>query len=88
QYVAGVKHNGSYNTVRFGYADDTTYRLVDRNEHWRDFHTPRLNKLVTEVAPVSVTDAGTGKGVYQNRSRYPVFYRMGSGTQYTGAASG
>ncbi|MEH3737757.1 S6 family peptidase, partial [Escherichia coli] len=47
QYVAGVKHNGSYNTVRFGYADDTTYRLVDRNEHWRDFHTPRLNKLVT-----------------------------------------
>jgi len=74
--------------VRFGYADDTTYRLVDRNEHWRDFHTPRLNKLVTEVAPVSVTDAGTGKGVYQNRSRYPVFYRMGSGTQYTGAASG
>ncbi|EFJ1631623.1 peptidase S6, partial [Escherichia coli] len=60
QYVAGVKHNGSYNTVRFGYADDTTYRLVDRNEHWRDFHTPRLNKLVTEVAPVSVTDAGTG----------------------------
>ncbi|HAX2347738.1 TPA: peptidase S6, partial [Escherichia coli] len=80
QYVVGVKHNGSYTTVRFGYGDDTEYRIVDRNEHWRDFHTPRLNKVVTEVIPVLLPEDGTRQGVWKDRLRYPVFYRTGSGT--------
>ncbi|HBN7238363.1 TPA: peptidase S6, partial [Escherichia coli] len=73
QYVVGVKHNGSYTSVRFGYGDDTEYRIVDRNEHWRDFHTPRLNKVVTEVIPVLLPEDGTLQGVWKDRLRYPVF---------------
>ncbi|ELC8117897.1 autotransporter outer membrane beta-barrel domain-containing protein [Escherichia coli] len=88
QYVVGVKHNGSYTTVRFGYGDDTEYRIVDRNEHWRDFHTPRLNKVVTEVIPVLLPEDGTRQGVWKDRLRYPVFYRTGSGTQYIATPSG
>ncbi|EOT9915256.1 S6 family peptidase, partial [Escherichia coli] len=47
----------------------------------RDFHNPRLNKLVTDVVPATVTDAGINKGTYQDTERFPVFYRVGSGTQ-------
>ncbi|HCC6045589.1 TPA: S6 family peptidase, partial [Escherichia coli] len=47
QYVVSVKHNGGYSRVRFG---TSNYTLVDRNNYSaRDFHTPRLNKLVTDV---------------------------------------
>lgn len=79
QYVVSVKHNGSYSSVRFG---TSNYKLVDRNNYSaRDFHTPRLNKLVTDVVPVEVTSAGTAKGTYKNVNRFPAFYRIGTGTQ-------
>ncbi|MXE06825.1 S6 family peptidase, partial [Escherichia coli] len=56
----------------------------DRNNHpSADFHAPRLNKLVTEVAPASVTAEGTRRDAYKNTERYTAFYRIGSGTQYT-----
>ncbi|ENE8569103.1 autotransporter outer membrane beta-barrel domain-containing protein, partial [Salmonella enterica] len=82
QYVTSVKHNGGYQNVIF--ADgQASYQLVDRNEQpSRDFHVPRLSKLVTEVAPELVTDAGMGARVYMDSRRFPVFYRMGSGDQY------
>ncbi|WP_426346462.1 S6 family peptidase [Cronobacter universalis] len=88
QYVVSVKHNGGYKQVKFGYGDDTTYTLVDRNNHWRDFHRPRLNKIVTEVTPLNMTSAGTARGTYQDQKRFPVFYRVGTGTQYVKEASG
>lgn len=88
QYIVSVKHNTGYKGVKFGYNDDTTYTLVDRNNHWRDFHTPRLNKIVTEVTALDMTDAGTVKGTYQNQKRFPVFYRVGTGTQYVKDESG
>ena len=88
QYVVSVKHNGGYQYVKFGYADDSSYALVDRNNHWRDFHTPRLNKIVTEVTPLDITNAGTAKGTYQNADRFPVFYRVGTGTQYVKDTNG
>ena len=88
QYIVSVKHNGGYKTVRFGYGDDSAYTLVDRNNSTKDFHTPRLNKIVTEVAPTDVTDAGTARGTYQNQARFPVFYRVGSGTQYVKNTAG
>ncbi|EIY3367290.1 autotransporter outer membrane beta-barrel domain-containing protein, partial [Escherichia coli] len=47
----------------------------------RDFHNPRLNKLVTDVVPATVTNAGISQGTYRDLSRFPVFYRVGSGTQ-------
>ncbi|HAL3321801.1 TPA: autotransporter outer membrane beta-barrel domain-containing protein [Escherichia coli] len=81
QYVVSVKHNGGYQGVSFGDTQNY-YRIVDRNNQSnRDFHAPRLNKLVTEVAPVEMTHSGMVNGVYQNHQRYAAFYRMGSGTQ-------
>jgi serine protease autotransporter len=88
QYIISVKHNVGYKQVKYGYSDDTTYTLVDRNNHWRDFHTPRLNKVVTEVAPLDMTSAGIAQGTYQDNKRFPVFYRVGTGTQYVKDASG
>ncbi|WNH00183.1 S6 family peptidase [Escherichia coli] len=83
QYIVSVKHNGGYQSVSFGNGKNT-YSLVDRNNHpSADFHVPRLNKLVTEVAPVSVTAEGTKRDAYKNTERYTAFYRVGSGTQYT-----
>ncbi|SUX56551.1 adhesin autotransporter [Citrobacter braakii] len=35
-----------------------------------------------------MTDAGTAKGTYQNQERFPVFYRVGTGTQYVKDESG
>lgn len=82
QYIVSVKHNTGYKNVRFGYRDDSSYILVDRNNSSVDFHTPRLNKIVTEVVPADITDAGTANGTYQNQDRFPIFYRVGTGTQY------
>lgn len=82
QYIVSVKHNGGYTGVRFGNGQNH-YDIVDRNNHPSlDFHAPRLNKLVTDVSPVSMTNAGTVSNIYRNKERFPVFYRVGSGTQY------
>lgn len=86
QYVVSVKHNGGYQSVRYG---NYTYTIVDRNNHWGlDFHAPRLNKIVTEVIPSEMTHAGTVNNIYNDKTRFPVFYRMGSGTQYIKTPSG
>ncbi|EBG0214154.1 autotransporter outer membrane beta-barrel domain-containing protein [Salmonella enterica subsp. enterica serovar Louisiana] len=81
QYIVSVKHNGGYQSVSFGDGENK-YRLVDRNNQpGRDFHTPRLNKLVTEVEPSLMTQSGMVSGAYSDKNRYPTFYRIGSGTQ-------
>ncbi|HEB1520573.1 TPA: autotransporter outer membrane beta-barrel domain-containing protein [Escherichia albertii] len=82
QYIASVKHNGGYTNVSFGDGENR-YNIVDRNNSPSlDFHAPRLDKLVTEVAPTVVTAQGAVSGAYLDKERYPVFYRLGSGTQY------
>ncbi|HAI7179509.1 TPA: S6 family peptidase [Escherichia coli] len=95
QYVASVKHNGGYQGVTFGNKtknpdnDHFNYKIVDRNNHTRlDFHAPRLNKIVTETAPSAITEQGGVTGAYKDKERYPVFYRLGSGTQYIKDISG
>ncbi|HDS5995185.1 TPA: autotransporter outer membrane beta-barrel domain-containing protein [Escherichia coli] len=81
QYVVSVKHNGGYQSVSFGDGQNN-YRIVDRNnQSGRDFHAPRLNKLVTEVAPSEMTHSGMVSGAYQDQQRYSAFYRLGSGRQ-------
>lgn len=86
QYVVSVKHNGGYQSVRYG---NYTYTIVDRNNHWGlDFHAPRLNKIVTEVNPSEMTHAGTVNNIYNDKTRFPAFYRVGSGTQYIKTPSG
>ncbi|HCP5925786.1 TPA: autotransporter outer membrane beta-barrel domain-containing protein [Escherichia coli] len=88
QYVASVKHNGGYKNVSFGDGENR-YNIVDRNEHGsQDFHAPRLDKLVTEVIPASVTEEGQKTNAYANTERYTAFYRAGSGTQYIKDKSG
>ncbi|EHW4861880.1 autotransporter outer membrane beta-barrel domain-containing protein, partial [Escherichia coli] len=67
QYVISVKHNGGYQGVSFGDGQNY-YSIVDRNNQSdRDFHAPRLNKLVTEVAPVEMTHSGMVSGAYQDQ---------------------
>ncbi|EKY6398785.1 autotransporter outer membrane beta-barrel domain-containing protein [Escherichia coli] len=87
QYIASVRHNGGYQYVQFGntYSNPDNnflkYYIVDRNNHSTiDLHLPRLNKLVTEVAPSEINDATQEETM--NISRFPVFYRLGSGIQY------
>ncbi|MFQ6247206.1 S6 family peptidase [Yersinia enterocolitica] len=83
QHLVSVKHNSGYQSVSFGDGKNT-YTIVNRNNHpSTDFHAPRLNKLVTEVTPATVTAEGTKHDAYKNIERYTEFYRVGSGTQYT-----
>lgn len=78
QYLSGVRHNGGYTGVRFGDGQNF-YKLVSRNNASdMDIHTPRLDKLVTEVAPV---DAATTGASFNNSNQYAAFYRLGSGSQ-------
>ncbi|EIW4464870.1 autotransporter outer membrane beta-barrel domain-containing protein [Salmonella enterica] len=88
QYIASVKHNGGYQGVSFGNLQNY-YNIVNRNNYpLRDFHMPRLDKVVTEVIPADVTSAGIGQGVYRDQRRFPVFYRLGSGIQMTKEQNG
>ncbi|EFH3978256.1 hemoglobin-binding protease autotransporter Hbp, partial [Escherichia coli] len=81
-------HNGGYTNVSFGDGENR-YNIVDRNNAPSlDFHAPRLDKLVTEVAPTAVTAQGAVAGAYLDKERYPVFYRLGSGTQYIKDSNG
>ncbi|END7905262.1 autotransporter outer membrane beta-barrel domain-containing protein, partial [Escherichia coli] len=86
QYVASVKHNGGYQNVSFGDGQNR-YNIVDRNGHSsQDFHAPRLDKLVTEVSPMAVTNLSRTEIL--NPSQYSAFYRIGSGDQYIQDAQG
>lgn len=86
-YIASVAHNGGYQSVDFGNNAKykTTYQIINRNvdpayeTHDKDFHLPRLNKVVTETAPMPIVDP---KQVENDRERYQYFARAGSGTQY------
>ncbi|HAW8459769.1 TPA: S6 family peptidase, partial [Escherichia coli] len=86
QYIASVKHNGGYKSVRFGDGENL-YSIVDRNNSSSvDFHAPRLDKLVTEVAPATVTSSSQSEIL--DSSKFSTFYRLGSGTQYIQDAEG
>lgn len=86
QYIASVKHNGGYTSVRFGNGENL-YSIVDRNNSSSvDFHAPRLDKLVTEVAPATVTSSSQSEIL--DSSKFSTFYRLGSGTQYIQDAKG
>ncbi|MCW9718506.1 S6 family peptidase [Avibacterium sp. 21-599] len=95
QYITSVTHNGEYPNVSFGgedYNPDSHhyfYEIVDRNnypypvsEKKVDYHVPRLHKLVTEVVPANVNDTEQTRAVYTDTSRFPIYVRVGSGTQF------
>ena len=67
QHIASVKHNGGYTNVSFGVGDNL-YTIVNRNNNPSvDFHAPRLNKLVTEVAPMEVAKIDVGNKFDEKR---------------------
>lgn len=76
-----------YHIVDLNNHNNTKFTNPD-NVYNKDLHAPRLHKLVTETAPTEyIKDAFTGNQTYifsyLNKKRFPVFFRMGSGTQYT-----
>lgn len=94
QYLVSVAHNRGYGTVDFGYAgknpDAHTYNylIADRNNYNSgqrfdtDYHAPRLTKLVTEVAPAELSAIDPkNPQPYLDKNRFPMFTRLGSGSQ-------
>ncbi|THB82415.1 hypothetical protein E1N66_21100, partial [Pantoea allii] len=83
-YVASARHNTGYQSVGFGKGAQygATYKLINRNESPLsdiDFHLPRLNKVVTDAAPIeSVDKTEIRRG---DTSRYSWYTRIGGGTQ-------
>lgn len=100
QYIASVTHNTGYGSVTFGNqgtnpdAHHFNYLIVNRNNKdasWggnTDYHLPRVHKLITEIVPASMSDIGDGVEAYLDKSRFPLFLRVGSGVQKTRATDG
>ncbi len=81
-YIVSVKHNSGYQSVDFGNNAQfkTKYIIINRNDSQvRDFHVPRLNKLVTEAAPVATVK---GTDLAKEKDRYQWYTRVGAGVQY------
>lgn len=81
-HIVSVKHNTGYSSVNFGngalYAK--TYKLINRNEYSNvDFHVPRLDKVVTDAAPVASVEKSDFLSNY--KTRYSWYTRVGAGTQ-------
>lgn len=95
QYITSVAHNVGYGTVSFGNqgnnpeAHHFNYQIVDRNDYPdgqslnKDYHVPRLHKLITEIEPIPTTTAGLNATTYLNERDFPLFLRVGSGVQMT-----
>lgn len=95
QYLTSVAHNSGYSQVEFGNAGPNpeahhfAYQLVDRNNYpdnkelHKDYHIPRVHKLITEIVPIATTTAGLDAKTYLDRKRFPAFVRVGSGVQKT-----
>lgn len=68
-----------YPTKLNGKAVTTEDQAQKRRE---DYYMPRLDKFVTEVAPIEASTANNNKGEYNNSDKYPAFVRLGSGSQF------
>ncbi|HEZ5977024.1 TPA: IgA-specific serine endopeptidase autotransporter [Neisseria meningitidis] len=84
-------HNGHLDVSN----DENEYRSVAQNDYepnknWHhgnqgrleDYNMARLNKFVTEVAPIAPTSAGSGVETYKDKNRFSEFVRVGAGTQF------
>lgn len=96
QFITSVAHNTGYTTIDFGYNDsqnkDYNYQIVARNNFatthstsYDDYHVPRLNKLVTEVAPLPIHYYGEDANAYRNSANFLDYVRVGAGSQYQGS---
>ncbi|MFV0003256.1 IgA-specific serine endopeptidase autotransporter [Neisseria meningitidis] len=84
-------HNGHLDVSN----DENEYRSVAQNDYepnknWHhgnqgrleDYNMARLNKFITEVAPIAPTSAGGGVETYKDKNRFSEFVRVGAGTQF------
>ncbi|EFH9364361.1 TPA: S6 family peptidase [Escherichia coli] len=94
QYIVTARHvNASSNTATqasFGYTNNayTIISTLNHNSGLADIKTLRLNKLVTEVAPATVSTQGTVNNAYNKTGVYTAFYRVGGGNKFVKDASG
>lgn len=68
-----------YPTKLNGKAVTTEDQAQKRRE---DYYMPRLDKFVTEVAPIEASTASSDAGTYNDQNKYPAFVRLGSGSQF------
>lgn len=81
-YIVSVAHNTGYGGVKFGNGAkySISYKIINRNVHaTKDFHIPRLNKVVTDIAPADMVIPDDAR---HDKVRYKYFARVGSGDQY------
>ncbi|MEN0105005.1 MAG: S6 family peptidase, partial [Pseudomonas sp.] len=76
-------HEYSYRKVAHNYTEQVDSK---GNVYGGDFATPRLDKLVTEATPIAMSPLPWAS--FNDRSRFPVFYRAGAGTQNIQSADG
>ncbi|MGX3096784.1 S6 family peptidase [Ursidibacter sp. B-7004-1] len=94
QYVVSVQHNDEHHDAHFGGSNRHpdghrfTYYITGRNNYPiglnglnKDYHFPRLHKLITEIVPSKEVDEEQNTKNYMNSERYASFVRLGSGTQ-------
>ena len=90
QYLASVAHNSNnhFSGTTFGKSNWANgiyayeYIMVDKNDHETlDYNTPRLHKMVTEVAPAELPETLTAQDLLSGK--YIAYARTGTGTQAT-----
>ncbi|HHF5912504.1 TPA: S6 family peptidase [Haemophilus influenzae] len=63
--------------------NEKTVTTEDQTQKRReDYYMPRLDKFVTEVAPIEASTASSDAGTYNDQNKYPAFVRLGSGGQF------
>lgn len=81
----GNQYGYQYKIVDINYAENLTTAEVDTETDirgkYKDFGTPRLNKLVTEVVPQAYLNQGRVSSRELNLNDYSAFARVGSGVQ-------
>lgn len=81
QYAVSVYHNPATHFANLSFGDEI-YHMVSRgNINDKDFSIIRLNKLVTNVVPADIVPADMNSESFADEDRFPVYYRLGSGTQ-------
>lgn len=80
------EENRYYTVEKNSFPSELTRDPITKEEHSQkrreDYYMPRLDKFVTEVAPIEPSTESSNKGEYNNTDKYPAFVRLGSGSQF------
>lgn len=94
QFINSVNHNTGINGTEFGSegSNPDSHHFYYQSAHQYqapkttqnpddDYKVHRLKKLVTEVNPIEISNAGSNPQAYLNKNRFSHFVRVGSGIQ-------